>query len=446
MSSIRKKAIIGSLWTVAGFGAGQVLRFGSNLILTRLLVPELFGVMTLVNIFIIGLQLFSDTGVGPSIIRNKRGNEPIFLNTAWTLQVIRGFILWLGSLLLTWPVAQFYNKPQFLWLVPVAGLTTIITGFESTSRFTLNRNLAVRELAIFELGSQAISVGVMIIWALFSPSIWALVGGNIVSASIKVVWSHRLIPGYSNRFAWDKEVAQELFSFGRWIFISTALTFLSAQSDRLTLGKLISDELLGVYSIAFNLAQLPRAVIGAVGGKVIFPAFAKSADLPRAELRAKILKNRKLIVFPTAFALAVLVSFGDLVILTLYDDRYTKASWMLPILALGIWPILLTNTIDGSLLAIGKSQYGALGFFCKFIFVVVGVPLGFFWKQELGAVTVIALNDLPLYAVISYGLWREGLNSTVQDILATLALLALIAIMITGRSIFGFGLPIEMIL
>ncbi|NEQ65071.1 MAG: oligosaccharide flippase family protein [Symploca sp. SIO1B1] len=446
MSSIKKKAIIASLWTIAGFGAGQVLRFGSNLILTRLLVPELFGVMTLVNIFIIGLQLFSDTGVGPSIIQNKRGNEPIFLNTAWTLQVIRGFVLWFASLLLAWPVAQFYDKPQFLWLVPVAGLTTIITGFESTSRFTLNRNLALREIAIFELGSQACAIVVMIVWAWFSPTIWALVGGNIVSGLIKALWSHWLIPGYSNRFAWDKEVAQELFSFGRWIFISTALTFLADQSDRLTLGKLFSDELLGVYSIAFNLAQLPRAVIGAVSGKVIFPAFAKAADLPRAELRAKILKNRKLILFPTAFGLAILVSFGDILISTLYDERYAQAAWMMPILALGIWPILLTKTIDGALLAVGKSQYLAFSFFFKFIFVIVGVPLGFHWQQELGAITVVALNDLPLYAVISYGLWREGLNSLVQDILATLALLAFITIMVMGRNLLGFGLPIEMIL
>ena len=446
MSSIKKKAIIGSIWTIAGYGAGQVLRFGSNLILTRLLVPELFGLMALINIFIVGLRLFSDTGVGPSIIQNKRGNEPIFLNTAWTVQAIRGFILWLGSLLLAWPVAQFYEKPEFLWLVPVAGLTTIITGFESTARFTLNRNLAVRELAIFEFGSQALSIGVMIVWAWFSPNIWALVGGNIVSASIKMVWSHQLIPGYSNRFAWDKEVAKELFSFGRWIFISTALTFLADQSDRLTLGKLFSLELLGVYNIAFTLALLPRSIIGAVGGKVIFPAFAKAADLPRAELRAKILKNRKLIVFPTAFALAFMVSFGDILISILYDDRYSQASWMLPILALGIWPVLLTRTIDGALLAIGKSQYLALGFLFKFIFVIVGVPLGFSWFQELGAIIVIALNDIPSYTATGFGLWREGLNCIVQDILATLLLLTLIAVMVLLRSTLGFGLPIEILL
>lgn len=84
MSSLKKLAIRGMVWTVAGYGASQILRLGSNLILTRLLFPELFGLMTLVNIFITGLHLFSDIGVGPSIIQNKRGDDPVFLNTAWT--------------------------------------------------------------------------------------------------------------------------------------------------------------------------------------------------------------------------------------------------------------------------------------------------------------------------------------------------------------------------
>ena len=90
-SSLKKQAVRGTIWTVFGYGSSQVLRFGGNLILTRLLVPDLFGLMALVQIFIRGLSLFSDIGIRPSIIRSDRGDDPIFLNTAWTIQVIRGF-------------------------------------------------------------------------------------------------------------------------------------------------------------------------------------------------------------------------------------------------------------------------------------------------------------------------------------------------------------------
>ncbi len=96
MSSLQKKAIGASVWVIIGYGSSQCLRLISNLILTRLLVPELFGLMALVNTFIIGLNLFSDVGIRPSIIRSERGEDPLFLNTAWTLQVIRGFRISFG--------------------------------------------------------------------------------------------------------------------------------------------------------------------------------------------------------------------------------------------------------------------------------------------------------------------------------------------------------------
>jgi O-antigen/teichoic acid export membrane protein len=94
MSSLKTLAIRGAIWTIAGYGAGQLLRLGGNLVLTRLLEPKLFGLMTLVFVFITALHLFSDLGIGVSVIQNKRGDDPVFLNTAWTLQVVRGVFLW----------------------------------------------------------------------------------------------------------------------------------------------------------------------------------------------------------------------------------------------------------------------------------------------------------------------------------------------------------------
>src|SRR4051812_6290963 len=76
-----------AVWAMLGFGGGQALRFAGNLVLTRLLMPEAFGLMVLVNTFLMGLALFSDIGVGTSVIQNKRGDERAFLDTAWTISV-----------------------------------------------------------------------------------------------------------------------------------------------------------------------------------------------------------------------------------------------------------------------------------------------------------------------------------------------------------------------
>ncbi len=443
-ATLKKQAISGTVWTIFGYGTSQTLRLGSNLILTRLLVPELFGLMALVNVFLMGLNLFSDVGIYPSIIQNPRGEEPKFLNTAWTVQVIRGFALWLGCIVIAVPVAQFYNEPRLQLLLPIVGLNSIFNGFNSTNLPILQRRMEVGKLIRFELGTQIIALIVMITWAWISPSIWALVGGNLVAAIAEMLWSHRLLKFFP-RIAWDKEVVAELTSFGKWIFISTAMTFLASEIDRLMLGKLFTLEMLSFYIIAFTFADIPRQIIGKLSFQVLYPAIVKYASLPRHTLREKSLKPRWLILIGQAIAVTLLVSFGDYIIKLLYDARYVQATWILPILALGLWPLMLSITSDKTLLAIGSPNYAAWGNLLKFIYMAIALPIGFHFYSVFGAVVVIAFNDLPFYVLTSYGLYQEKLSVLKQDLAATLILLSAIAIVVAVRYNLGFGLPIDLL-
>ena len=445
-SSLKQQAIRGTIWTIFGYGSSQVLRFASNLILTRLLMPELFGLMALVQIFIQGLNLFSDIGIVPSIIRSDRGDDPVFLNTAWTLQILRGFGLWLGCLIFAYPIANYYDEPRLIWLIPLVGLNTIISGFNSTSLATLNRQMEVGKLSILELGVQIVTLTIMIAWAWISPTIWALVAGNLISIILKMLWSHSLNSGKSNHFAWNKEVIKEITSFGKWIFISTAMTFLASQTDRILMGKFLSLEILGVYVVAFTFADIPKQIGLKISSSVIFPAISKMIDLPRRTLRAKILQKRWKMLVLLALIVTFLVSFGDLIIVGLYDSRYESAAWMLPILALGLWPFLLCITVGPYLMAIGKPSYIALGNFLKFVYMLVFFPIAFSVMGILGAIIVIAFNDITFYAAINYGLWREGLIIINQDILITILLITAIAVCIVIRTLLGIGLPINVII
>lgn len=443
MASLKKLVIHGTIWTLIGYGGSQGLRFGGNLILTRLLYPELFGLMALTHIFIIGLQLFSDLGTGWSVVQNKRGDDPVFLNTAWTVDVIRGFILWFGCLVIAWPVAILYKHPELLWLIPIVGITTIFSGFESTAVAQLERQLDVKRQVTFELSTQAVGLIIMIVWAAIAPSIWALVVGGLVSACLKMVWSHFLFPGSSNQFAWEKNALKDLLHLGRWVFLNTALTFLAEQADRLMLGDLFSLRLLGIYGIAFTLSDMPYKVVLSIGHKVIFPAISKSIDEPGDVLFPKILRNRRPFLFAAIFLVVVLAGFGDLLITILYDARYLDASWMLPILALGIWPRLLSQTNEPYLLAIGKFQYTTFGNILRLSCTVIGIWIGFHYFSNAGAVMGVALNDLFYYLAVNYGLLREGLNGIGQDLMATLLLFGCLALIIAARLYFHLDWPIH---
>jgi O-antigen/teichoic acid export membrane protein len=437
MSSIKQLAIKGTIWTVLGYGIGQILRFGTSLVLARLLSPNLFGLMALVTVFITGLNLFSDLGIAPSVIRSQRNEDPAFVNTAWTVQVVRSGGIWVCCWILAWPVSHFYQEPQLLWLFPIVGLNSFIHGFYSTGLYLLNRQLSVKQIALYELTGQLVFAVVTITWAYFNKSIWALLAGSFASSIYQLVRSHQINPGKPNRFAWDASAIQEIISFGRWIFLSTALTFMSSQSDRLVLGKLFPLELLGIYGIAFALAEMPKQVNDQLMNKVVFPTYTKFVELPRHEFRAKI--NYSRIPFLVAFAigLGVLISCGDIVISTLYDKRYADAAWMLPILAIGIWPTILNGSLDAALFAIGNPRYIAYGCFWSAIFLIGGMILGFHWMGPFGAVIAVAISNIPSYVVIMYGLWKEKLACLYQDFWATVLLVAVVAFVTGIRILMG---------
>jgi O-antigen/teichoic acid export membrane protein len=446
MSTLKKLAIRAAIWTIFGYGANQLLRFCSNLILTRLLVPEYFGLMAVVNTLVIGLELFSDVGIGQSIIQNKRGDDPAFINTAWTIQVIRGFILWIFCLLLTFPAAKFYGEPRLLWILPIVGLSTIFVGLSSSSLITLNRQLSLRKIMIFDFTQQVLCIITMVILAWLTRSVWSLVIGAITSGIYRMVASYWLIPGYSNRFAWEQEAAKEILSFGKWVFLATAVTFLNEQADRLILAKLLSFKLLGVYTIAYTLAGIPRELIKSLSFRVIFPTISQQIDLPRETLRSQIIRQRWLLLLGFAVVLACLASVGDLVIGILYDKRYADATWMMPILSCGIWFSVLFYSVNPALLAMGKPLYSALSNLAGFTVIGLGLPLAYSRFGTVGAIVVIALSDMPLYIVNLYALRKEKLSCITQDIQTTAFFIGVLALLLIVRNSLGLGLPIQAIL
>ena len=446
MTSVKKLATQGAIWTIVGYGLSQILRFGGNLILTRLLVPEFFGLMALANTLRIGIELFSDIGIGQSIICNKRGDEPVFLNTAWTLQVIRGLTIWLFCLLISWPVSRFYHEDRLLWLIPMIGITSVLDGLSSTAINTFERRIEVRKSITFELIVQILSLFILIALAWSSPTVLSLAIGIVLGAILRTVGSFWLIPGYVHRFGWNLDVVKEIISFGKWMFAASALMFLADQADRLILAKLLSFQLLGIYTVAYTLANVPREIIKNLSSRVIFPAISNKLDLPRASLRAKILHQRRGMLIGFAILVAVLVTVGDLVIGQLYDSRYAQATWMMPILCCGIWFSLLFYTISPTLLAIGKASYSAQSNLARFIMISFGLPTAFYSFGTVGAIVLIALSDLPLYIVNSYGLWREKLSCIVQDLQGTAFFIGVLTLLLVIRNSLGFGFPIQGIL
>ena len=443
--ALESRALKGTYFIVAFYGMALSLRFVSSIVLTRLFAPELFGLMTLLTTIIVGLNLFSHIGLEDSIIQNPRGDDEPFINTAWTIQVLRGIGLWVVLLILAWPVARFYD-PRLFWLLPVVAFGSVISGFSAPSLLSLSRHLGVGRLSLLELICQFVMFGVAIVWAYFDRTIWALVAARLASELVRTLLSYRLAKhGVRPRFVLERESVRALVTFGRWILIGTALTFLASQSDRLILPKLLPKatafQVLGVYGIAFSLSDLPRQIISMFSSKVGFPFIAKFAHQPRPEFRKVLSKYRLMVLAVGAVLLTFTICVGDVFILHVYKKPFHGAAWMIAIFGLGLWHTLLYSTISPAIMSLQKSHYNALANLLYFVTLLVLLPLGYSYFGIVGAVAAVAVSDLPMYVVNVYASYQQGLGMLRQDGLMTLVFIGTLAGGVAIRHAFGLGLP-----
>lgn len=359
-SSDKRAALQGSLWTLGGYGASQVIRLASSLILARLLFPEAFGLMALVNVFMQGLEMLSDVGIGPSIIQTRRGADPRFLRTAWTIQALRGLGLWLIACALARPAAAFFSAAdpqaaQLSRLLPVASLVALFGGLGSTALFTLNRRLEMRKLTAVTLVPQVVTLAASAAWALADRSVWAIVAGGLAGSLVRLGMSHALNDGPRDRFAWDREAAAEIGSFGRWVFLSTVVSFLAGNLDRVVLGRLLSLGELGLYSIGMTFARVATQVATRLTNTVVFPLLSKHQDRPE-RLLAFAARARAAVLWAGGAICAGFAIFAPVFFEVLYDERYRGAGVISQWLALYIWTWVLNATIDRIPLAMGRPR------------------------------------------------------------------------------------------
>ena len=400
-------------WVLVKYIASQVIRLSGNLILTRLLVPEMFGVMALVTVILMGLNLFSDIGLTQNIIQSRRGEEPKFLNTAWVVQIIRGFAISLIMLITAWilslliinkmlPIGSAYANPILPVVITVMSLMPLISGFQSTKLFVQNRKLRLARITVLELISQITGLIVMIAWAAIEQSIWALVVGNLVSSIVKMILSHTIIDGHPNRFEWDHGAFDEIFHFGKWIFISSIMGFLISQGDKLILGGLMTADRLGIYSIAFFLSNATLQAIVRLSGSVFFPAFSEIHRETPEKLSRIYYKIRHRVDFITYFIAGLLFFSGTTIISILYDNRYIEAGWMLQVLSFSLFVVGFL-VADECFLALGKPKILVFISTVQAITLFLIVPVSFYIFGVYGAVWGVTLNMVPrIILVIAY--------------------------------------------
>ncbi|MGE3821432.1 MAG: oligosaccharide flippase family protein [Isosphaeraceae bacterium] len=396
--SLRAIVFKGATWTFLGFAASYVLKLSSSLILSRLLTPEVFGVAGLVWLYLTALVMFSDLGIGANVVRSNRGYDAAFLDTAWTLQVARGFLIWAVSLLLGWPMAWFYDRPELRSLIAVASLSSFCLGLHSTAMYTCTRRFAVWRLVVLDLIYQVVTLLLTAAIAWEYPSPWALVIGSVLGTGLRALLSHLVLGGHRQRFRWEPESVHELFTFGRWAFLSSLVTFLAAQSDRLVLGKLIDITEFGLYSIALTVAMAPRELFERLSNQLALPLLVRIVREPGGVRKATWV--RVVMMACSALICATVIAVARPGIELVFPPRYHGLATFLVVLTFGSWLATVSSTYFALLISSehpSPNRYVSLGVALRAVIFFTLVWPAF---SQFGAVGVAALASLSEIGVI----------------------------------------------
>lgn len=419
--SLRARVLNAGSWSTGGYALNQLIRLATNLVMTRLLMPEVFGVMAIANMLIVGLNLLSDIGHRQNIIQSRRGDDQVFLNTAWSVQILRGGAICTLTLLLSmaisfaaqqgWvPAGSVYADPVLPLVIAILSLTALIAGFESTKVSTTYRGLELRRVTLLEIYSQVIGAVVTFAWAAVDRSIWALVVGAIAGNIARASLSHFILHGHSNRWAWEPESVWELFHFGKWAFLSSILGFLVISGDRLLLGALVSPQLLGVYSIAFLLINSLQLALARVIAGVAYPALSEVVRERPRQLKKTYYKLRIPLDSGVLLLAGFLLLSGDVIVDLLYDSRYAEAGPMLQVLSVTL-VALRYQIADQCFLALGKPNLLTMLNLIRAVSLYVLVPLGFHWFGFDGALWGIVLSH---FASIPFSVYLKAKNGVLE--------------------------------
>lgn len=439
--SLRQRATRGTILTLGGQFASQVLRVIGNLALTRLLFPEAFGLMTLASLVLIAVEQVFNFGTYSTVVRHERGDDPAFLDTAWTIGIGRAVILWIGASACSPAIARFYAEPQLVSMLPVALFSIVIASLGSMKLALLDRRLELGQRIGIDLLAQGVSMVVMVCLAFVYQSVWALLIGGLASNVVRVVTSHVWLEGRRDRLAWDPASAHALIHFGKWVFASSGLSFAANQLDIAILGRLVPLAQLGVYTIGMTVPNLLREVLSSLSSSVLMPALSEANRSSGPAFRRAYEAARR-VTLPVG-VLAVLASvvvspaFFDL----LYDSRYADAEWVAQLGALRLWFGFLQVTSCFALFAYGDARTWAVSSGVATVLIAVGCLVGFHIDGLPGLIVGLGFGTASGYLVAAIQLARLGIGSARAEIVYTTVGAALVAAVVVTTHYSVWVLP-----
>lgn len=371
--SIKKRAISGVRVTSISTFIITAAQLTQVAVLARFLDPDDFGLMAVIMVIIGFSQAFQDMGISNAIIQ-KRVVSHEQLSSLYWLNIGSGLLLGMLLLAISPLIAEFYGEPKIKELLAAMSVVFPLIAVGNQYRVLFQKELEFKIMEVINVIAAIISLITAIILAIDGFSVMALVIAMIAQSGTAsllflVIGSSRF---HKPLLLYRHSDVRGFLGFGLYQMGERSINYISANADKLLIGKLVGMDAAGFYNLAWQLVIFPLAKINPIINKVAFPVYSKlQNDLVALNsyyvLSVKVLS---LVIMPL---LAFLMFFSYDIVLVVFGGGWKNTSELLPALAL-----------IGVLRAIGNPG-GAL-------ILALGRPeIGFWWNLVWAFVVIISL-------------------------------------------------------
>ena len=392
----------GSQVLVASHVLQMVLRMASSLIVTRLLVPEAYGVVAIVTSITYILTLISDMGLRAYIVRHENaGVEAI--QTVWSVRLIRNTVLF-AIMFFGAPIfAEAYKAPDITLAIRVCAFPFLIEGATSLANNLNERSRRVVKLTVFDFSKFLVMTLTTIIAAFFLRSYWAVVISTYAGALYLMVASYTIFKGPPIRFRLQAEHVRDLWKFWRIVVPASIITIIMTQSNTVVMARFFPREEVGKFMIASTLSGAVYVLTNEYVMRVFYPHFAELNRKSNEAARAFYYAGKRNIALFFAFGIGGLIGGGELLIRILYNQDYLGAGTYLSMLCLIPLAQLFGFPGEQAIIAKGFVRVSLIANILRLGWIIVAAPAAYLLSGPLALVLVMCLAQA---AALPYIWWK----------------------------------------
>ena len=418
---LRQKTLGGLIWKFAESVGNQAVSFIVSMVLARLLLPEEYGVISIVTVFITICNVFVNSGLGTALIQ-KKDADPLDFSTVFYTSFAISLLLY-GAMFFAAPwIAVFYKMPLLTPVIRVMSLRFVIASANTIQRSYVSKHMQFRKLFLATLGGTVFSGVVGVVLAIKGFGVWALVAQYLLQALAETVVLF-VVVSWRPRIMFSLRRLKGLFSFGWKLLVSSLLDTLYNNLRSLIIGKKYSSADLAFYNKGKQFPELVSSNVITTIDSVLFPVIAmKQDDKPAVkQMTRRFIKSSTYIMMPLMIGLACIAEPMVRLLLTEkwlfcvpYIQIYCVVGFLQPIQTANMQAIKAMGRSDILLkLEIIKKTFGTL-------LLLAAMPFGVLvlaGSNILYSIVVLILNTSPNRKLMGYTLWEQ-----IVDILPNLAI------------------------